>query len=252
MPTEGGFAESAAFRARAMGQGPRETRGDESCDSWALEGKARGTIDAGEAAGQARRVARPVREARLREPAARVGDIVYMPERKSGKGRVSRLAECPWAEDDEALAAISKTGRGRSLVAQAIGSAARGRLPPTRHARLADPCAGLDRARLAKGGAHLRLTGRLRSIKPPIIDDLPTTPMETASSVDPFEIPEAREGRRATMIASRPGPNEWYLRTGGEPIADSILGRVASACRCLDIDGPSMRKWIADNRPERE
>lgn len=42
-----GRAESAAFRARAMGQGPREMREGESCDSWALEGKARGTIDAG-------------------------------------------------------------------------------------------------------------------------------------------------------------------------------------------------------------
>ena len=175
-----------------------------------------------------------------------------MPERKSGKDRAARLAECPWVEDDEALAAISKTGRGKSFVAQAIGSAARGRPPPTRHVRPADPCAGLSRARLAKGGAHFRLTGRLRSIRPPIIDDLPTTPMEAAGSVDPFEIPEAREGRRATMIASRLGPNERYLRTGGEPIADSILGRVASACRHLDIDGPNMRKWIADNRPKRE
>lgn len=148
--------------------------------------------------------------------------------------------------------AISKTGRGRSLAAQAIGDAARGRPLPTRHVRLADLRAGPNRARLAKGGAHLQLMDRLRSIKPPIIDDSLATPIGTASSVDPFEIPEAREGRRATMIASQPGPNEWHLRTGGELIADSILGRVASACRHLDIDGPNMGKWIADNRPKRE
>lgn len=46
--------------------------------------------------------------------------------------------------------------------------------------------------------------------------------------------------------------SEWYLRIEGELIADSILGRVASACRYLDIDGPNMRKWIAENRPRRE
>lgn len=252
MLTEGGFAESAAFRARAMGQGPRETRGDESCDSRALEEKARETVDAEEAAGQARKAARLVGEARLREPAARVEDITHMPERKLGKGRVARLAERPRVEDDEVLAAISKTGRGKPLVAQAIGSAARGRPLPTRHVRPADFCAEPNRARLAKGGAHLQLMDRLRSIKPPIIDDFLATPMETASSVDPFEVLEAREGRRATMIASRLGPNEWHLRTGGELIADSILGRVASACRHLDIDGLNMRKWIADNRPKRE
>ena len=76
--------------------------------------------------------------------------------------------------------------------------------------------------------------------------------MEAASSVDPFEILEAREGRRAMTIASRLEPNEWYPRTGGELIADSILGRVASACGYLDIDGPNMRRWIAGNRPKRE
>ena len=46
--------------------------------------------------------------------------------------------------------------------------------------------------------------------------------------------------------------NEWYLRIEGELIADSILGRVASACRYLDIEGPNMRKWLAENRPGEE
>ena len=248
----GGFAESASFRARDMGHGPRETRGDESHDSWALEEKARETVDAEEAARQARKAARLVGEARLREPAARVEGMTHMPERKLGKGRVARLAERSRVGDDEVLVAISKTGRGKSLVAQAIGSAARGGPLPTRHVRPADLCAGPNRARLAKGGTCLQPMDRLRSTKPPVIDDFPTTPMETASSVDPFEVPEAGEGGRATMIASRLGPNEWYLRTGGELIADSILGRVASACRYLGIDGPNMRKWIADNRPKRE
>lgn len=252
MLAEEDFAKSAAFRVRTMGQGPREMCEDESHDSWALEEKVKGTIDAVEAAGQARKVARLVREARLREPAACVGDMTYMPERKLGKDRVARLAECSWVENDEVPVAISKAGRGKSFVARAIGNAARGRLLPTRHVRLADLCAGLDRARLAKGGAHFRLTDRLRSIKPLVIDDFPTTPIETVNSVDLFEILEAREDRRATMIASRLGPDEWHLRTGGEPIADSTLGRVASACRYLDIDGPNMRKRIADNRPKRE
>ena len=210
--------------------------------------KHRETIDAEEAAGQARLVG----EARFKEPAACVEDITHMPERKLSKDRVARLAERSWVEDDEVLVAISKTGCGKSLVAQAIGSAARRRPLPTRYVRPADPCAEPNRARLAKGGACLQLMDRLKSVKTAVIDDFLATPMEAASSVGPFEILEAREGRRATTIASRLEPNEWYLRTGGELIADSILGRVASACGCLDIDGPNMRRWIAGNRPKRE
>lgn len=75
---------------------------------------------------------------------------------------------------------------------------------------------------------------------------------ETISSVDLFEILEAREGRRATIIASKLEPNEKYLRIGSEFIADTILGSEVSDCRYNDIAGLNMRKWIADNLPRRE
>ena len=123
---------------------------------------------------------------------------------------------------------------------------------PTRHVRLADLCGELNRARIATDGSYYRAMDRFKSVKPLIIDDFLTTPIETVNSVDLFEILEAREGRRATLIASQLEPNEWYLRIEGELIAGSILGRVASACRYLDIDGPNMRKWLAENRPRDE
>ena len=118
--------------------------------------------------------------------------------------------------------------------------------------RLADLCGELNRARMAADVSHCRAMDRLRSVKLLIIDDFLATPVETVNSVDLFEILEAREGRRATLIASQPEPDEWYRRIEGELIADSILGRVASACRYLDIDGPNMRKWLAENRPRGE
>ena len=67
--------------------------------------------------------------------------------------------------------------------------------------------------------------------------------MQTENSVDLL----AQEGRRATLIASQLELDEWYLlRIEGRLIADSILGRVASSCRYLDIDGPNMRKWLSE------
>ena len=96
MLAEGDLAKFTAFRARAMGQRPREMCEDESYDPWTFEEKVREMTDAEEAARQARRVARLVREARFREPAACVEDMICMPERKLGKDRVARLAECSW------------------------------------------------------------------------------------------------------------------------------------------------------------
>ena len=189
-----------------------------------------------------------MRDARFKAPGACVEDVIYMPERKLSKDRVNRLAECGWVESDEVLVVISKTGAGKSFLSQTIGNAACRRLMPTRYVRLADMCAELNRARLAGDGSYYEAMDRLKAVKLLIIDDFLTTPIETVNVVDLFEVLEAREGRRATLIASQLEPNEWYLRLEGEVIADSILGRVASACRYLDIYGPNMRRWLAENR----
>lgn len=249
MLTEEDFAKFTAFRVRAMGQRLREMCEDESYDTWTFEEKVKEMIDAEDAARQARKITKLVREARFKEPAACVEDIIYMPERKLSRDRIARLAECSWVEADEVLVAISKTGSGKSYIAQALGNAACRRLLPTRYVRLADLCCELNRARMASDGGYYRAMDRFKSVKLLIIDDFLTTPIETVNSVDLFEILEAREGRRSTLIASQLEPNEWYLRIEGELIADSILGRVASACRYLDIEGPNMRKWLAENRP---
>ena len=81
-----------------------------------------------------------------------------------------------------------------------------------------------------------------------IVDDFLTTPIATQGAIGLFEIMEAREGRAATLIASRLEPNEWYLRVEGEPMAGSILNRVATGARYIDLDGPNMRECFAEKR----
>ena len=83
-----------------------------------------------------------------------------------------------------------------------------------------------------------------------IVDDFLTTPVATQNAVDLFEIMEARENRRATLIASQLEPNEWYLRIEGELMADSILNRIATAARYVDLEGPNMREYLASQRKD--
>ena len=78
-------------------------------------------------------------------------------------------------------------------------------------------------------------------------DDFLTTPRGTQDAIDLFEIAEAHENRRATMVASQLEPNEWYLRIEGELVADSTLNRIATRARYLDVEGPNMREWLRDN-----
>ena len=75
-----------------------------------------------------------------------------------------------------------------------------------------------------------------------------TTPITTQNAVDLFEIMEARENRCATLIASQLEPNEWYLRIEGELMADSILNRIATGARYIDLEGPNMRDYFAKKK----
>ena len=81
-----------------------------------------------------------------------------------------------------------------------------------------------------------------------IVDDFMTVPISTRNAIELFEIMEAREGKAATLIASQLEPNDWYLRIEGELMADSILNRIATGARYVDLDGPNMREYFAKKR----
>ena len=179
-------------------------------------------------------------------------DIVYLPDRKLSRDRVARYASCKWVEDNEVLVIISKTGCGKSYLCQALGNSACRNLHGVTYTRMADMFAELSRARAHADGSYFEKMDRLKTIKLLIIDDFMTTPISTQDAVDLFEIMEAREGRQATLIASQLEPEEWYLRIEGELMADSILNRIATASRYLDIEGPNMREYFAKQKENKE
>lgn len=248
MLTEEHFDMLTKFRVRAMGDKLREMVEDDSYDRYSFEERMEMLIEAEASARRDRKVAKLVREARFKLPSACVEDIVYLKERKLGRDRVARLASCGWVEDREVVVIISKTGCGKSFISQALGNAACRRLFTVRYARLADIMDDLNRCRAAGDGSYYERMDAYKRVQLLIVDDFLTTPIATQGTIDLFEIMEAREGRAATLIASQLEPNEWYLRIEGELMADSILNRVATGARYIDLDGPNMREYFAKKR----
>lgn len=248
MSGEGDFDLFGQLRAKAMGDRLREMVDDPSCDEMAFEGRVRVLLDAEASARRDRKVAKLVREARFKLPSACVEDVLYLQGRKLSKDRVLRWAECSWVEDCEVMVIISKTGCGKSYLSQALGNAACRRLIPTRYVRLADMFDELDRARVIGDGSYYQRMDALKSVQLLMLDDFMTTPIATQSAVELFEVMESREGRKATIIASQLEPNEWHLRIEGELMADSILNRIATGARYVDLDGPNMREYMAGQR----
>lgn len=248
MLTEEHFGMLTRFRVRAMGDKLREMVDDASYDRYTFEERMEMLIEAEASARRGRKVAKLVREARFKLPNACVEDVVYLPGRKLSRDRVARLASCDWVEAREVVVIISKAGCGKSFLGQALGNAACRRLFTVRYARLADIMDDLNRCRAAGDGSYYQRMDAYKTVQPLIVDDFMTTPIATQNAVDLFEIMEAREGRAATLNASQLEPNEWYLRIEGELMADSILNRVATGARYIDLDGPNMRECFAERR----
>ena len=246
--TEEHFELFKKFRVKAMGDKLREMVEDEGYDGLTFEQKMVMMVEAEESARRSRKVAKLVKEAGFKDMSACVEDVLYLPGRTLSKDRVARYAECAWVQDCEVIVVISKTGGGKSFLCQAFGNAACRKLIPVRYTRLAGICDDLNRARAAGDGSYYEKMDGYKSVDLLIIDDFMTTPVATQNSIDLFEIMEAREGRRATIIASQLEPNEWYLRIEGELMADSILNRIATGARFIDLEGPNMRDYFAKGK----
>ena len=244
MLTEEDFDKFRQFRVKAMGDRLREMIEDPSFDSWTFEEKMKELIDAEDAARQSRKVAKLVREARFKLPGACVEDVIYLPERGLSKDRVERWASCSWVENKEVMVVISKSGCGKSFLVQALGVAACRRLHKVCYVRLADLFDDLARCRSAADGSLYERMDYYKQVDLLILDDFLTTPTDVQGAIDLFEIIESRESRAATLVASQLEPNEWYLRIEGELMADSILNRIATRARYVDLKGPNMREYL--------
>lgn len=106
----------------------------------------------------------------------------------------------------------------------------------------------LNRCRAAADGSYYQRMDAYKTVQLLIVDDFMTTLVTAQNAVDLFEIMETREGCAATLIASRPEDNEWYLRIEGELMAASLLNRVTAGARYVDLDGPHMRECFAKRR----
>lgn len=235
-------------RMKAMGDELREIADGASHGPCTFEERTGTPLGAEADARRARRAGKVVEAAMFKDPTACVEGIVHLPDRRLSGDRIMRPAARGWAWGCDAAVVVSKTGRGKPYICQAIGNAACRKPIDVRCARTAGICEEPNRARAAADGSRFEAMDGFKAIPLPIIGDFVTTPISTRNAIDLFETLEARESTAATAIAPRLEPNERRLRIEGELMADSVLSRTAEVARYVDIDGPDMREYFAKKK----
>lgn len=190
-----------------------------------------------------KRLARLLREAKLRIPGACLEDTEPRPGLE--KKRLRELARCSWIEMHQNVAITGPTGVGKTYVACALAQQAcrKGYRALYRRApRL------FDELTLARAdGSYPRLLARVARIDVLVIDDWGLVPVAERERRDLLEIMEDRYGQRSTVLCSQLPIEKWHDQLGEPTVADAICDRLLHNAHRIVLQGESRRKPITQN-----
>jgi DNA replication protein DnaC len=187
-----------------------------------------------------KRLARSLREARLRIGNACVEDIDYPARRELEKATIRQLATCRWIEEHQNVVITGATGVGKTYVACALAQQAcrKGfRAIYLRATRLNE-----ELTLAHADGTYANLLARLARIDVLVIDDWGLAPPKDQERRDLLEIVEDRYGARSTIITSQVPPTKWHDHIGDPTVADAVCDRLLHNAHRLVLKGPSRRK----------
>ena len=188
-----------------------------------------------------KRLARRLREARLRQSAV-VEDVDFRAHRGLDRALFLKLASCQWIRDHHHLALVGPTGIGKSWLACALGHKACREGFSVLYKRASRLFTDLAQAR---GEGRLpRLMNALERTRLLIIDDWGPEPLNAEQRRDLLEIVDDRYDRGSLLITSQLPVNRWHEVIGDPTLADAILDRIIHRAHRIDLKGPSLRRRL--------
>lgn len=197
-----------------------------------------------------KRVARRIDASGLREhKSLEAFDWAFQP--CLDKAFIAELAQLDFVRRRDDLVITGKSGTGKSHILMALGRRACEQQLSVRYARCVDLLDDLY-AGLADGSYTRRLKGWARP-ELLIIDDVGLGQVkkrddEPTAAHTLFNLIDRRHGKASTAITSNVTLSDWGRYLGDATVAMAILDRLAMLAIRVDIDGPSYRQHIADQR----
>lgn len=187
-----------------------------------------------------KRLARALKEAKLKIGQACIEDIDCSAKRELDRAVVRQLATCRWVAEHQNVVIAGATGTGKTYIACALAQQAcrKGHRALYRRAsRLTDELT-LARA----DGSYARVLARLARVDVLIIDDWGHAPLRDQERRDLLEVLDDRYGVRSTVMTSQLDPKLWHDHIGDPTNADAICDRILHNAHKIRLKGPSRRK----------
>jgi DNA replication protein DnaC len=189
---------------------------------------------------QNKKLARNLREAKLRLGQAVVEDIDYPTKRKLEKTVIRQLATCTWVEAHQNIIITGATGSGKTFIACALAQQACRKGYRALYRRV--PRLFHELALVHADGTYPRFLAKLARIDVLVLDDWGLVPLGDTERRDLLEIIEDRYGNRSTILTSQLPSKSWHDHVGDPTIADAICDRLLHNAHKIDLKGESRRK----------
>ena len=196
-------------------------------------------IDREATAREGKRLARRLRQARLRQSAV-IEDTDLRTPRGLDRGLFQKLATCGWIRENQHLLIGGPTGVGKSWLACALGHKACRDGFSVMYRRSARLFADLATAR--GEGRLTRLMATLERTRLLIIDDWGPEPLNAEQRRDLLEIIDDRDQKGSLLITSQVPVARWHEIIGDPTLGDAILDRVIHRAHRIELKGESLRK----------
>jgi len=194
----------------------------------------------------AKRVARLLKAAKLKDSSACIEDIDWRASRNLNRGLITELTSCDWLRRGHNVLITGATGLGKTWLACALAHQAVRSGFSVFYAR----CSRLlEELRIAHGdGSFSRRLAQLARIDLLLLDDFALAPLVPGEQNDLLELLDDRIGTRSTMITSQLDVKLWHSWLADPTVADAILDRLVHSAHRIALKGETMR----GNRKNRE
>jgi len=186
-----------------------------------------------------RKLARRLKEAKLRIPQACLEDLEYAPRRELDRPLIRQLATGRWIAEHRNVLITGATGVGKTYVACALGQHACRQGHRTIYRRM--PRFFQELALARADGSYAIVLARLARVDVLILDDWGLAAVTDVQRQDLLEVMEDRDATRSTIITSQLPRDQWHAYLGDPTIADAVLDRLVHNAFTLTLKGPSRR-----------
>lgn len=240
------FAQLRELRLTGMADALEEQQAVPDVQSLSFEDRLGLLVEREATVRQDRRLARLLRQAKLRLPAT-IEDLDLRSPRGLDRSVILRLASCDWVRNHQVVLVTGATGTGKTYLACALAQAACRQGISSRYLRLTQLIEDMALARA--DGSYPKLMSRLQKTALLAIDDYGMAPLNQTERRDLLEVIEDRSGRRATLLASQLPLDHWHEVIGDATFADAILDRLVHHAHRITLKGPSMRRKEPKTNP---